>query len=62
MLIYCNGDSFTSGHGLGDFLLPNYPGESDDAPDKLPYLEKWTKLRISNAHLYSTLLLFFSRD
>lgn len=42
MLIYCNGDSFTSGHGLGDFLLPNYPGESDDAPDKLPYLAKWT--------------------
>ena len=42
MLIYCNGDSFTSGHGLGDFLLPDYPGESDDAPDKLPYLAKWT--------------------
>ena len=23
MLIYCNGDSFTSGHGMGDFLMEN---------------------------------------
>jgi hypothetical protein len=41
MIIYCNGDSFTSGHGLGDFLLPGYPGETDDAPDKLPHIGKW---------------------
>ena len=52
MLIYCNGDSFTSGHGLGDFLLPNYPGESDDAPDKLPYLEKWTVNTYSAGYIH----------
>jgi hypothetical protein len=26
MLIYCNGDSFTAGVGLGDYLIPTYPG------------------------------------
>lgn len=26
MLIYCNGDSFTAGHGLGDDLIPTHPG------------------------------------
>jgi len=42
MLIYCNGDSFTSGHGLGDFLLPGYPGDSDIPPDKAsPHIGKW---------------------
>jgi hypothetical protein len=26
MLIYCNGDSFAAGHGLGDYLIPGFPG------------------------------------
>lgn len=42
MLIYCNGDSFTSGHGLGDFLLPNYPGDVDYPANKAPpHIGKW---------------------
>jgi hypothetical protein len=26
MIIYCNGDSFVSGHDLGDDILPEFPG------------------------------------
>jgi len=26
MIIYCNGDSFTAGIDLADYLLPGYPG------------------------------------
>jgi hypothetical protein len=52
MIIYCNGDSFTSGHGLGDFLLPGYPGESDEAPDKVPHLGKWTGNTYSDGYTH----------
>ena len=52
MIIYCNGDSFTSGHGLGDFLLPDYPGESDKAPGTVPHLGKWVANTYSAGYIH----------
>jgi hypothetical protein len=26
MLVYCNGDSYAAGHGLGDYMIPGFPG------------------------------------
>lgn len=47
MLIYCNGDSFTSGHGLGDFVLPGYPGDQETSPPARSvtclWVERWVK-------------------
>ena len=32
MIIYCNGDSFTSGVDLADYLIPGYPGGTPMCP------------------------------
>ena len=32
MIIYCNGDSFTSGVDLADYLIPGYPGGTPTSP------------------------------
>ena len=39
MIIYCNGDSFTQGHGLGDHIIPGYPVEAGNSPAGLA----WTR-------------------
>lgn len=57
MIIYCNGDSFTSGTDLADYLLPGYPGGtpmgSQGTGQQTPSIEickNWHKNTYDNSH------------
>ena len=57
MIIYCNGDSFTSGVDLADYLIPGYPGGTPISPretgQQTPSIEickNWHKNTYDNSH------------
>ena len=57
MIIYCNGDSFTSGVDLADYLIPGYPGGTPTSPWALgqvpsvvELVREWHKNTYDNSH------------
>ena len=57
MIIYCNGDSFTSGVDLADYLIPGYPGGTPTSPWALgqvpsvvELVREWHKNTHDNSH------------
>ncbi len=57
MIIYCNGDSFTSGVDLADYLLPGYPGgtpigpwEPGQVPPSIEICKNWHKNTYDTSH------------
>ena len=57
MIIYCNGDSFTSGVDLADYLIPGYPGGTPMSPretgQQTPDVREaanWHKNTYDNSH------------
>ena len=57
MIIYCNGDSFTSGVDLADYLIPGYPGGTPMCPwetgpqtPDVREADNWHKNTYDNSH------------
>lgn len=54
MIIYCNGDSFTSGVDLADYLIPGYPGGTPIGCFN-PEAANWHKNTYDNSHQHGKL-------